>query len=139
MDTKFWDIKDESEIEELKYIHPYLLLIFADLTRFCYDSKLPAPVISCLARTKVEEAQAGAESTSHLTRRALDLRSSIYTKQQIDTICNYLNTNWGAKYGAKNSQGQIRLAIYHRVEGGAFHMHLQISAIFALPEWKGLP
>lgn len=135
---KFWDIKNPQEIEELKYIHPYLLLVLADTIRFCYDSKLPTPVITCLCRTEEEEAQVGAESTSHLTRRALDLRSSVYTKSQIETICNYLNQTWGKKYGAINTQGQIRLAIYHRVEGGAYHFHAQIHARFALPEWKGL-
>lgn len=138
MNQKFWDIKDDHEAEELKYLHPYALLIFADIVRFCYDSKIPAPTITSLLRTQEEEAAAGAESTSHLTRRAFDLRSKDYTKSQIESVCNYINTHW-IKYAAKNSQGQIRGAIYHRVEGGAFHFHIQISAAFALPEWKGLP
>lgn len=137
-DRKFWDIKETENIEELKYLHPYAFLIFADICRFCYDSKYPAPVLTSIQRTQEEEAQAGAESTSHLTRRAFDLRSSIYTKQQIETITNYVNTNW-VKYAAKNSQGQIRAAVYHRVEGGAVHFHIQISIMFALPEWRGLP
>jgi hypothetical protein len=137
-DTKFWDIKETENIEELKYIHPYLLLIFADIVRFCYDSKIPAPIITCLARTEEEECEAGAETRGHMQRRALDLRSSIYNKQQIETITNYINSHW-VKYAAKNSQGQVRGAVYHRVEGGVFHFHIQLSVMFALPEWKGLP
>lgn len=138
MDQKFWDIKDKAEIEELKYIHPYLLVMWADIVRFCFDSKLPAPIITCLCRTEEEEAEAGAETRSHMQRRALDLRSSIYTKTQIELITNYVNANW-IKYAAKNSQGQIRGAVYHRVKDGAFHFHIQISIMFALPEWRGLP
>ena len=136
---QFWEMKNKEEIHELMYLHPYAFLIFADLCRFCYDSGYPHPVLTNVQRTQEEEAAAGAESTSHLTRRAFDLRSTIWTKDQITNITNYLTLTWGTKYGAKNSQGQIRLVVYHKVTGNQWHLHCQISIMFALPEWKGIP
>lgn len=138
MSKKWFDIKDEKELEELKYVHPYLFLILADIVRFCFDSKFPAPIVTSLCRTAEEEAEAGAESRSHMTRRAFDLRSTVYTKDQRDAIMNYVTATYGTKYGAVNSQGQIRIMVHHKVDGSQFHFHTQIHRRFELPEWKGL-
>lgn len=138
MDNKlqWFKFKDPSEYVELQYLHPYAFLVFADLVRFCHDSKMPTPVVTCVCRTPEEDAALGAESDSHSTRRAFDISSRPYTKDQINSILNYMNTQW-LKYAAINSQGQVRLAIYHKVDGNAFHFHFQIHKRYELPVWHG--
>jgi hypothetical protein len=134
---QFFSFKDESEWKELQYLHPAALMVFADLVRFCHDSKMPAPVITCLLRTPEENEAVGAESDSHVTRRAFDVRSSTYTKGQIESIVNYMNTQW-TKYAAINSHGQVRLAVHHKTTQGALHFHFQINRRYSLPKWEGL-
>lgn len=134
---QFWKCKDREEIHELTIIHPYALVVFSDLVRFCYDSKYPAPVLTSICRTSTENELVGGESDTHVTRRAFDISSKNYTKDQITNICNYLNLTWGKQYGAINSQGQVRLAIHHQVPGGAPHNHIQINRRFSLPEFTG--
>lgn len=135
---QFWSCKDPQEINELMYVSPYLLMIFAGLVCYCKERNYPAPVITSIGRTKLEEAQAGAQSDSHLTLRAFDISSRPYTLAQIEDICHHMNKEY-EQFAAMNVQGQKKLAVYHKVEGGAWHIHFQVHRRFALPEWKGMP
>jgi hypothetical protein len=133
---QFFTCKDKNEIHELTIIHPYLLVVLADLVRFCHDSKYPAPIITSLCRTTEENELVGGESDTHVTRRAFDISSRNYSSDQIKNIVTYLNTSW-VKYAAMNTQGQIRLAVHHKVPGGAPHTHIQIAKRYSLPEFTG--
>lgn len=59
------------------------------------------------------------EKSAHLTWEAVDLRSLVFTKDEIKDICAYLN----GKY--KNANGKV-VAFCHTVAGGAPHFHVQL-------------
>lgn len=129
--------KNPDEIHELMVLHPYALIVFAGLVAYCHDRGYPAPVITSIARTYEENMKDGAESDSHVTLRAFDVRSTCYTQKEIDDLVSYLNKEF-AQYAAVNKQGNRRLAVYHAVEGGQFHFHIQVHARFRLPPFKGM-
>lgn len=137
MNKTFFSFKTPSEIEELRVIHPYAFFIAAGLVKYCYDVGFPSPIFTSLARTHEENMLEGAESDSHVTMRAFDVSSRPYTVKQIKDIQEYMTKNYG-KYGAENSNGQIRLVVYHKVESGAFHFHFQIHSRYKLPIFNGV-
>lgn len=138
MSSKQWfTFKYENEAPEIQLIHPYLLVVLAELVAYTHDRKWPAPIITSLARTAKENAEDGAESTSHMTLRAFDFSSRPYTEDQIKSICSHLNATFDS-WAATNLKGEKKLAIYHSVPGGAFHCHIQIARRYELPEFKGL-
>lgn len=134
----FWSCKDPHELLELMYVHPYTLLVFAGLVAYCYDRGYPAPLLTSIGRTVEENELDGAESMSHPELRAFDISSRPYTLDQVKDICAYLNKEFD-QYAAVSRSGKKLLALYHKVEGGAYHIHIQIHRRFALPIWKGLP
>lgn len=60
-------------------------------------------------------------TSDHMFWGALDLRSSIYTQDEIDHLVEYLNTN----YKSKNNKPTAR---YHRIAGNTWHFHVQYTA-----------
>lgn len=135
---QFFTCKYPDEIHELMVLHPYALIVFAGLVAYCMDRGYPAPVITCIGRTPEEDEAEGAESDSHSTLRAFDVRSSIYTQDQIEDICSYMNKEF-AQYAAESAKTQKRiLAVYHKVTGGGLHFHFQVHGRFRLPVFKGL-
>lgn len=135
---RHFTFKDPNEIHELTVVHPYLLLVLSGLVAYVHDRGYPPPVITCLARTPDEDDAVGAESDSHSTLRAFDVRSSVYTQDQIEDICDYMNKEF-AQYAAVSAKtGRNILALHHKVAGGAMHFHIQIHRRFALPTFKGM-
>lgn len=130
-------MKNPTEIHELMVLHPYALIVFAGLVAYCFDRGYPAPVITSIARTEEENAAAGAESDAHVSLRAFDVRSFVYTEEQIEDIKQYMNKEF-EMYAAVNSKGHRVLCVYHKVEGGGMHFHLQIHRRFALPYFQGM-
>lgn len=57
----------------------------------------------------------------NIRSRAVDLRSSIYSHDQINGLLDHLNANWKRKDGKPT-------ALYHRVGDHGDHIHLQVEA-----------
>lgn len=135
---QFFTCKYPDEIHELTVLHPYALIVFAGLVAYCMDRNYPAPVITCIGRTPEEDEAEGAESDSHSTLRAFDVRSTVYTQAQIEDICDYMNKEF-AEYAAVSAKtGKRILAVYHKVEDGQWHFHFQCHGRFRLPKFMGM-
>lgn len=135
---KHFSCKYPDEIHELMVLHPIALLVFAGLVSYCSERGYPAPVLTCIGRTPEEDLSTGAESDSHSTLRAFDVRSSIYTQAQIDDICAYMNKAYAQYAAVSSTTGKKSLAICHKVKGGAMHFHFQIHGRYRLPTFKGM-
>lgn len=70
--------------------------------------------------TRVLERISGSSGV-HEAGRAIDLRSTIYTQEQIVKLLDLVNRMFVRKDGK-------RVLIYHSFNGGAYHFHLQSSA-----------
>lgn len=65
----------------------------------------------------------GEDSGVHAVWRGTDLRTvDYYTKNQIDILMFILNN----LYVYDISRPQYQVALYHKVEGSAYHIHLQV-------------
>lgn len=62
-------------------------------------------------------AQGGIPNSPHMVWNAVDLRSWIYTEEEIQKILNFLN--------CFTYRSPKKTAVYHAVPGGAFHFHIQ--------------
>lgn len=137
MNQRFFECKYPDEIHELTILHPYALFVFAWLVRLCFENKLPAPILTSIARTSEEDELEGAVSDSHRTLRAFDVSSKAYTQEQIEFITIKLSKLL-SQFAAVNSEGEPRLVVYHKTKKGAWHFHFQVHAKYRLPEFKGM-
>ena len=136
--TEFFKVKYQLEIYELQVLHPYAFYVFAHLVKLCYENKFPAPMLTSIGRTEEENIEVEAISDTHVTLRAFDISSVIYSKSQINMIVDHFNNHPELKqYAALNNAGEIRLAIFHKTPTGMLHFHFQVAKRYSLPKWEG--
>jgi hypothetical protein len=134
---RFISFKYPEEIQELTVMHPFILMIIADLSAFCWMQGYPAPVITCLGRTDEENHREHSVSETHPELRAFDLRSEVYTEVQHAAIVKHLQQKFN-QWAAVGPDGQPRLVVYHKTDIGSFHFHVQLHSKFALPKFVGM-
>lgn len=100
-----------------------LLIELADYVSTHFKQDL---TLTSILRTPEEQAALYVHSahkvlkSTHMEWKAVDLRSLVFTKAEIDEIVKFLN----GKY--KNKDGRP-VALYHTVLGGAPHFHIQLT------------
>ncbi len=74
--------------------------------------------LTCILRTAKENAAVGGiDASPHLRWEAVDLRSSIYSQDEIDRMLAFLN-----QFTYRNGK---RVGVFHLIAGGAPHLHIQ--------------
>jgi hypothetical protein len=117
--------REREEYAQLPQKCPKLFALVVDLAHYVEEMLKKDVVLTSVYRTPDEEAELYKESehkvihSAHFTWNAVDLRSSIYTPDEIQGITNYLNSRY------KNIDGRP-MVIYHRLTGNAFHFHIQL-------------
>jgi len=115
-------------------LHPALILIYADLNNYAYEQHGIQLTITSTVSTPQQDAQLGRISTSHLTRRAIDIRTKDIDVFAVQDMLNYINSKKEyEKYHYISFSGDKRLAYVHG-DGDNEHLHLQIHANYALPQ-----
>lgn len=111
------------EYAQLPAKNPKLFDLVVDLASFVekYGQDL---TLTSILRTPEEQAALyppgkAPVASAHLTWEAVDIRSLVFKKQEIDEICAYLNGRY------KNANGKT-IAFCHTVPGGAPHFHIQL-------------
>ena len=112
------------EYTQLPQKNPKLFELVVDLAAFVerYGQDL---TLTSILRTPEEQAALYKPGTpapaksAHLSWEAVDLRSLVFKKEEIDEICAYLNQKY------KNANGKP-VAFCHTVAGGAPHFHVQL-------------
>jgi len=113
----------ERDLEEFNVISPRLRALLLEVSHYSQKTWGIVPIITHLLRTQEEqEAIYGIgtyKRSPHQYGRAADLRSRIYTIEQVAELVNYLNKEFprGDKY---------KTALYHTV-GRGWHLHLQVA------------
>ena len=123
----FKNPRERSEYAELATKNPKLFDLLHDLVSYVQDTFKKDVVLTSVYRTAEEQAALYAKAvhkvlkSDHMSWEAVDLRSSIYTKGEIDSIVAYLNTKY------KNRDGR-RVALYHSVPGNVPHFHISLKS-----------
>ena len=120
--------KTENEREEwakLPEKNPKLMDLLIDVGDFTMAMYNKPIVITSLYRDPAEQAALYAKAekkvvnSPHSFWLAADLRSSTFSKEEIDRICEYVNGRY------KNANGKT-VAFCHTVPGQAPHFHIQL-------------
>lgn len=124
MPLRFKTDRIRDEFAQLIRSNNKLFLMLVELERFCREGLNKDVVLTSILRTK-EENDALYEQTPinqrpksqpHCTWEAADIRSSIYTDDEIKRILGFINGSY------KNSNGKPA-AIYHMINGNVPHFH----------------
>lgn len=67
----------------------------------------------------VNDPSARPKVSPHEVWQGADLRSSIFTEDEINKVLTYLNSRYKYKNGA------LPVAFYHKISGNAYHFHVQ--------------
>lgn len=117
--------KVRDDYTQLGTKNPALLELLIDLAE-CVQLMFKKPIVlTSVHRNQAEQdalyAAGGnkAPKSAHSTWEAVDLRDSIYTKNEIDFIVNYLNTKY------KNANGK-KVALHHKIAGNVAHFHVAL-------------
>jgi hypothetical protein len=99
-----------------------LIIDLADYASLHYKQDL---TLTSIYRDAAEQAELYAQSarkvvnSPHSTWEAVDVRSLVFKKPEVDEMVSYLNTKY------KNANGKI-VALFHTIPGNAPHFHLQL-------------
>lgn len=124
MSLVFKEPRLQDEWAQLATKNPKLHDLVIDLTQYVADMLKKDVVLTSIYRTAEEQAALYAVSlhkvldSPHMHWNAVDLRSTVYTEDEIRGIINYINAWY------KNANGKP-VVIYHVVPGNAYHFHIQ--------------
>lgn len=104
------------------YTRLELQIIFLDLCQFCEINELPRPTITSTIRGRLTRSI----SDTHSEGRAIDIRSWVYNRKEIDVLCNYVNKKYAKQYGT-GPKGKLAKCLIYEEIGKNSHMHLQIK------------
>lgn len=113
------------------YCHPMLLLILADMTMYIAASGYN-PVITSLIRNPDQNRKVGSVSDTHTTGRSIDFRAKDWDEIFIKDFTNHFATKYKG-HGAVGADGKEKLLVFHG-EGDNFHLHVQISREYTVPD-----
>ena len=123
--------KNPKDAQGLLYCHPMLLLIVADMMLYISASGY-SPVVTSLIRTPDQNRRVGSVSDTHTTGRSMDFRAKDWDEKFIKDFTNHFSEKYKGK-GATGSDGKEKLLVFHG-EGENFHLHVQISREYTIPD-----
>ena len=120
--------KHEKDKELFFMLHPILIMIYADLYFYTYEKHGVELVITSTISTVEDDIRLKRVSKSHLTRRALDIRTKDLGSKITNSIIDYVNNKQENKrFHYISNGGRKRLAYYHNN-----HIHLAIHSRYSL-------
>lgn len=130
------NLKYKKDMKLFFSLHPALILIFADLNNYAYEKHNIELTITSTVSTPQEDAALGRVSSSHATRRAIDIRTKDIDVFKLQDIISYINNKKAyKKYHYASFSCEKRLAYLHG-KGDKEHIHLAIHADYSLPQLK---
>lgn len=100
---------------------PNLILLLGHFALFCRVNKLACTI------TSITDNQPGRVTEVHAQGRAFDASVKGFTTDEIDWLLSTFNEKHKYIAAISKSDGKRRAVIYHRVEGGAHHLHFQVD------------
>ena len=114
--------KEGVNIEDLKMVHPNLLILIGAFSLYGHQNNLPVKI------TSIMDDAAGRVSRSHIEGRAADFSVKGWSKLHINRVCYHINKKYKSIAAISSSDLKPRACIFHTVSGpSGFHCHLQIK------------
>lgn len=122
---KFIEFKNKLDQSLLFSVHPYLLVLIADASWFCYSHNQPFTITGTIS-TLEKDLKLKRKSDTHRTHRAVDIRIHDWTKAFTFELVAYLESKYG-KQGAVTEEGKKKLIVVK-----PDHLHIQLNREFSL-------
>ena len=113
------EIKPEVDIFDLLRVDPVILGMIAFTYEYCTQYNLKCMI------TSLAEDVPGRKTKVHSDFRAVDFHSESWGDFHIARFQHEFRKVFKDK-GAFNSKGEDRPIVYHKVEGGVSHFHMQV-------------
>ena len=113
------EIKPEVDIFDLLRVDPVILAMIAFTYEYCTQYNL-----RCMITSLMEDAF-GRTTSTHSDGRAVDFHCKSWSDFHIARFQHEFRKVFKDK-GAFNSKGEDRPIVYHKVEGGVSHFHMQV-------------
>lgn len=119
--------KNKKDYYRFYCLHPILIAIVADMYIWCSERNIDF-VITSTVSTPMEDKKLNRMSDSHLTGRAVDLRSWTFNQEQRLEFIKYFNNKYNQS-AAISKNGKANLVVY---KTNPEHFHIQIHKKFSL-------
>ena len=113
------EIKPEVDVFDLLRVDPVILGMIAFTYEYCTQYNL-----KCMITSLMEEVP-GRKTDVHRSGRAVDFHSESWGDFHIARFQHEFRKVFKGK-GAFNSKGEDRPIVYHKVDGGVSHFHMQV-------------
>lgn len=110
----------EDDINELKQVSPYLLIVIGWVVFYCAKHNL-----RCCITSIIRCIDSFSKSDTHQTGRAIDLSVKGWSNQDIEDFTLFM-TQKCDEYAAVNGKGEKRLIVHHDI-GKGDHLHIQVK------------
>lgn len=121
-----FDVKDEVNYDDMKMLEPILFYVFASLCVYAKEYNLPVKITSMFDEVD------GRITETHRDGRALDISSRGWPEDRIKDACNQINKKHSDIGAFSKKDGVPRACVYHKIEDGVFHFHLQVRKNYGL-------
>jgi len=119
--VKRFSLKEGVSNEELFYMSPMLYSLFAYLLGYCETHELPCTVTSITGEAE------GRVTATHKEGRAIDVSVRGWSEFHIHRFVKKANNKFANIGAISSSDYKPRAVVYHAVDGGAPHFHLQVK------------
>lgn len=123
---EYFKFKSALKVNDLRMIHPKLLIMFAFVLDWATQRSLPI-VVTSMIRTPEENRQLGSKSFTHPEGRAFDISIRGWSTDEIDDLIHEVNDKF-SDIGALTTSGESRPVVFHD-NGNGPHFHFQIRRI----------
>ena len=116
--------KDDVRLDNITMVSPHMLYLFGAFSLWCHNHQLPVRITSIIDDYKGERI-----SSSHSDGRAIDVSVANWPPDKIQQAVRHFNREYTHIAAISKRDGKPRAIVYHRVDGGAYHLHLQVRPI----------
>lgn len=117
----YFHCKPGVDVGEITMLHPNLFLILAFVVHWAN-----AKGLNCVWTSFLDHAP-NREYGTHAQGRAADLRTRDWPRWAIEELRQEINARFMDVAAISARTGLPRAAVYHKVEGGEYHLHLQVK------------
>ena len=118
MAKQYIELKDGLNINDLLFLDPTILEMLGYIAAYASEFNLPCVI------TSLREDVPGRKFRTHEEGRAVDLSVRDWSEYHIHTLVHAFKNSFKMR-GAYNHTGENRPIVYHKVDGGAYHFHIQ--------------
>lgn len=121
MKKQYIFLRDDVSVEDMLFIHPKLLLMYAFVSDWCFVNQLKFDVTSIYR----PPSDGISKSTTHQTYRAFDLSAKGFNTDEIDELLHIVRDKFISIGAISASDGKSRPVVFHD-SGHGPHFHFQI-------------